>query len=55
MPLKTIFTEAICLDLSHNRLKSDISIADLQPSLPKSPSSQGHRLHRESDLRSMQD
>lgn len=30
MPLETFFTEAVCLDLSHKPLKSDISIADLQ-------------------------
>jgi kynurenine formamidase len=33
MPLKTFFTEAICLDLSHKHLKSDISIADLEQAL----------------------
>src|SRR5580692_10922047 len=30
MPLENFFTEAVCLDLSHKELKSDISIADLQ-------------------------
>jgi kynurenine formamidase len=30
MPLETFFTEALCLDLSHKPLKSDISIADLE-------------------------
>jgi kynurenine formamidase len=30
MPLETFFTEAICLDLSHKPLKSDISIGDLE-------------------------
>jgi kynurenine formamidase len=30
MPLENFFTEAICLDLSHKPLKSDISIADLE-------------------------
>jgi kynurenine formamidase len=30
MPLENFFTEAVCLDLSHKPLKSDISIADLQ-------------------------
>jgi kynurenine formamidase len=30
MPLETFFTEAVCLDLSHKPLNSDISIADLQ-------------------------
>lgn len=30
MPLETFFTEAVCLDLSHKPLSSDISIADLQ-------------------------
>lgn len=30
MPLENYFTEAICLDLSHKPLKSDISIEDLQ-------------------------
>ncbi|MBS0641118.1 MAG: cyclase family protein [Acetobacteraceae bacterium] len=30
MPLEHFFTEAICLDLSHKPLKSDISIEDLQ-------------------------
>jgi len=30
MPLENYFTEAICLDLSHKPLKSDISIADLE-------------------------
>ncbi len=30
MPLETFFTEAVCLDLSHKELKSDIGIDDLQ-------------------------
>ena len=30
MPLENFFTEAVCLDLSHKALKSDISIADLE-------------------------
>ncbi len=30
MPLENFFTEAVCLDLSHKPLKSDISIADLE-------------------------
>jgi kynurenine formamidase len=30
MPLDTFFTEAVCLDLSHKPLKSDISIEDLE-------------------------
>ena len=30
MPLEHFFTEAVCLDLSHKPLKSDISIEDLQ-------------------------
>jgi kynurenine formamidase len=30
LPLETFFTEAVCLDLSHKPLKSDISIADLE-------------------------
>jgi len=30
MPLENFFTEAVCLDLSHKPLKSDISIEDLQ-------------------------
>lgn len=30
MPLEDFFTEAVCLDLSHKPLKSDISIEDLQ-------------------------
>jgi len=33
MPLETFFTEAICLDLSHKPLKSDISIGDLEQAL----------------------
>src|SRR3978361_2404265 len=28
MPLENFFTEAVCLDLSHKPLRSDISIAD---------------------------
>ena len=30
MPLETFFTEAVCLDLAHKPLKSDISIDNLQ-------------------------
>ena len=30
MPLETFFTEAVCLDLSHKPLKSDITIAELE-------------------------
>lgn len=30
MPLENFFTEAVCLDLSHKELKSDISVADLE-------------------------
>ncbi|MFY0609903.1 MAG: cyclase family protein [Hyphomicrobiaceae bacterium] len=30
MPLETFLTEAICLDLSHKELKTDISIEDLE-------------------------
>ncbi|WP_428487558.1 cyclase family protein [Rhodopila sp.] len=30
MPLEDFFTEAVCLDLSHKPLKSDISISDLR-------------------------
>ena len=30
MPLENYFTEAVCLDLAHKPLKSDISIEDLQ-------------------------
>src|SRR5262245_10669652 len=30
VPLENFFTEAVCLDLSHKPLKSDISIADLE-------------------------
>src|SRR5690606_36112095 len=30
MPLENYFTEAVCLDLSHKPLKSDISIDDLE-------------------------
>jgi kynurenine formamidase len=30
LPLEMFFTEAVCLDLSHKPLKSDISIADLE-------------------------
>lgn len=30
MPLETFFTEAVCLDLSHKALKSDISVSDLE-------------------------
>jgi len=33
MPLENFFTEAICLDLSHKPLKSDISIADLEAAI----------------------
>ena len=30
MPLENFYTEAVCLDLSHKPLKTDISIADLE-------------------------
>lgn len=30
MPLEKFFTEAVCLDLSHKPLKSDISVSDLE-------------------------
>ncbi|HUE88341.1 MAG TPA: cyclase family protein [Vicinamibacterales bacterium] len=30
MPLEKFFTEAVCLDLSHKPLKSDISVTDLE-------------------------
>jgi kynurenine formamidase len=30
MPLENFFTEAVCLDLSHKPLKSDISVEDLE-------------------------
>jgi kynurenine formamidase len=30
MPLENFFTEAVCLDLSHKPLKTDISIEDLK-------------------------
>jgi kynurenine formamidase len=30
MPLERFFTEAVCLDLSHKELRSDITIADLE-------------------------
>jgi kynurenine formamidase len=30
MPLETFFTEAVCLDLSHKPLKSEISVEDLE-------------------------
>lgn len=30
MPLENFFTEAVCLDLSHKPLKSDVSIEDLE-------------------------
>jgi kynurenine formamidase len=33
MPLETFFTEAVCLDLSHKPLNSDISIADLKAAI----------------------
>jgi len=33
MPLESFFTEAICLDLSHKPLKSDISVADLHAAI----------------------
>ena len=33
IPLETFFTEAVCLDLSHKPLKSDISIDDLQKAI----------------------
>lgn len=35
VPLENFFTEAICLDLSHKELKSDISIADLEKAVEK--------------------
>ncbi len=33
LPLETFFTEAVCLDLSHKPLKSDISIEDLREAI----------------------
>jgi kynurenine formamidase len=33
MPLENFFTEAVCLDLSHKPLKSDISIEDLETAI----------------------
>lgn len=30
MPLETFFTEAVCLDLSHKPLKSEVSVEDLE-------------------------
>jgi kynurenine formamidase len=33
MPLENFFTEAVCLDLAHKALKSDISIADLEQAI----------------------
>ena len=33
MPLENFFTEAVCLDLSHKPLKSDISIADIEKAI----------------------
>ncbi|HEX2940542.1 MAG TPA: cyclase family protein, partial [Rhodopila sp.] len=33
MPLENFFTEAVCLDLSHKPLKSDISIEDLEKAI----------------------
>ena len=33
MPLENFFTEAVCLDLSHKPLKSDISIVDLEKAI----------------------
>ncbi|HQT80549.1 MAG TPA: cyclase family protein [Rhodopila sp.] len=33
MPLENFFTEAVCLDLSHKPLKSDISIEDLEQAI----------------------
>lgn len=30
LPLEDFYTEAVCLDLSHKELKSDISVADLE-------------------------
>jgi len=33
MPLDNFFTEAVCLDLSHKPLKSDISIADIEKAI----------------------
>lgn len=35
IPLENFFTEAVCLDLSHKELKSDISIADLEEAIEK--------------------
>jgi kynurenine formamidase len=33
LPLENFFTEAVCLDLSHKPLKSDISIDDLEKAI----------------------
>ena len=33
VPLEDFFTEAVCLDLSHKELKSDISIEDLEQAI----------------------
>ena len=33
VPLENFFTEAVCLDLSHKELKSDISIEDLEQAI----------------------
>src|SRR4026207_2560620 len=33
MPLENYFTEAVCLDLSHKPLKSDISIEDMEKAI----------------------
>src|SRR3954454_18374894 len=33
VPLENFFTEAVCLDLSHKPLRSDISIADLETAI----------------------
>src|SRR5437879_5910811 len=33
VPLQNFFTEAVCLDLSHKALKSDISIEDLEKAI----------------------
>lgn len=35
MPLENFFTEAVCLDLSHKPLRTDISIEDLQAAIGK--------------------
>jgi kynurenine formamidase len=35
MPLEDFFTEAVCLDLSHKKLRSDVSVEDLQDAVAK--------------------